>query len=631
MKKKSKKKVGRPRKDSRLVALEGRPGRTNRQLKQYKNENAVDFSQKKEFIPFNFKFKGDKASRVIAFFKKYLTHTKGIWEGKKFKLLDWQIELIQKLFGTLKSNGSRQLKTCYCSIGKKNGKSELASGLALYLLVADDEGGPEVILAAADREQASIIFNVCSVMVKNNKKLSRSLKVTDSIKRILYPHRNGVLKVVSREAFSKHGLNISGCIIDELHAQPDRELFDVLTKGSGAARKQPIYLFLTTAGFDRKKSICGEVDDYAHKVKEGIIEDKTFLPVVYEVPEDADWENEENWKLANPSLGKIFDIENLREDYRKAKEVPTEENNFRRFRLNQWTKQETRWLSMAFWDACGGIVDPEALRGRTCYGGLDLATTIDIAAYVLLFPPVNGEAYSILPFFFVPEDTIKIRVKKDRVPYDVWVRQKYITATPGNIIDYSWIEATIKQTVEKYDVKEIGYDRWGATALVTDMVEEGLTMIPIGMGFASQSGPTKEMEKLIMGGKINHGNNPVLRWNFDNVSIKTDPAGNKKLDKEKSRDKIDGLVAMVLALDRALRHGAGGKSVYETRGILSVGSDKAKEEEKPREEVPEIKPIPTKAWEEKSCPKCGRNFEGDESRCKRCGRFRDWKGVKNGK
>jgi phage terminase large subunit-like protein len=266
-------------------------------------------------------------------------------------------------------------------------------------------------------------------------------------------------------------------------------------------------------------------------------------------------------------------------------ENPAFENSFKRLYLNMWTSQETRWLALEEWDACGYAIDLESLRGRTCYGGIDLATTTDVAAYVLVFPPENGEAYTLVPFFFVPEETVKKRSLKERIPYDEWARQKYIIPTPGNVIDYNFIKAKIRETAQEYNLREVAYDRWGATALVTDMTEEGLSMIPIGMGFSSMSGPTKEMEKLILSRKVNHGKNPVLRWMFDNVMMRSDPAGNLKPDKEKSKDKIDGIVASIIALDRALRNPVP-TSIYDDPEFLKKGGLFFLDHEEPKEEEP---------------------------------------------
>lgn len=506
----------------------------------------------------------DKAVRFI----EHLKHTKGKWAGVPFTLLPWQRdEIIRPLFGTLRPDGTRQYRTCYCEIPKKNGKSELAAGVALKLLFADKEPGAEIYSAAADRDQASIVFNVAAQMVRQNSALMDRCKIIDSQKRIVVHKTASFYRVLSSDAFTKHGFNVHGVIFDELHAQPNRELWDVLTLGAGDARTQPLIFAITTAGYDRN-SICWEQHEYALKVLKGIIEDPTFLPVIYAAEETDDWEDEAVWRKANPSLGHILDIERIREAYHKAKETPALQNAFRRLRLNQWTQQETRWVDISAWDATAGSVVPENLVGRRCYAGLDLASTTDIAALVLVFPEDDG-SFAVLARFWIPEENMRERVKRDRVPYDVWVRQGLIHATPGNVIDYGAIKHTIKALATEFEIEEIAFDRWGAVQISQDLDAEGFTMVPFGQGFASMSGPTKELLNLVLSKKLRHGGHPVLRWMADNMVVKQDPAGNVKPDKAKSTQKIDGMVALIMALDRAMRHQNVG-SVYDERGIRTL-------------------------------------------------------------
>ena len=517
------------------------------------------------FNPYNFK----KASEAIAFISR-LRHTKGRWAGEPFNLLPWQIDLIQKLFGTVREDGTRQYRWCYCEVPKKNGKSELAAAIGLKLLFADHEPGAEVYCAAADRDQASIVFNVAAQMVRRAKPLYERSKIIDSQKRIVVPGTASFMRALSAEAYTKHGFNSSGVIFDELHAQPNRELWDVLTLGSGDARTQPLVFAITTAGFDRH-SICYEQHQYAQKVLRGIIEDPTYLPIIYGAPEDANWEDEKIWIEANPALGQILDIENIRDQYRKSKENPAMQNMFRRLRLNQWVSQSVRFIDMGAWDACNARFDLNRLRGRTCFAGLDLSSTTDITALVLVFPPeIIGGIYEILCYFWVPEENMKERIKKDRVPYDVWVQQGFIEATPGNLIDYNYIVHRLNELSTMFDIKEIGFDRWGATQLMVDLEEEGWTVIPVGQGYSSMSPPTKELLNKVLGQKLRHAGNPVLRWMADNLVVRQDPAGNLKPDKEKSTERIDGMVALVMGLDRAVRN-TEGANIYETEDILFMG------------------------------------------------------------
>lgn len=379
------------------------------------------------------------------------------------------------------------------------------------------------------------------------------------------------IQVLSAESYTKHGLNVHGVVFDELHAQPNRQLFDVMTHGSGDARKQPLFFLITTAGTDRN-SICWEVHQKAKDLLEGRKNDPTFYPVIYGIDDDADWSDEKNWYKANPSLGVTVDIEKIRAAYINAKDNPAEENLFRQLRLNQWVKQSVRWMPMESWDKCDIAVDPETLVSRECYAGLDLSSSTDITAFVLVFPPrKESELYVILPYFWIPEETVSQRVRRDHVPYDVWVKQGSVMTTEGNVIHYGFIEKFISDLNKKYNIKEIAYDRWGAVQMSQNLEDAGFTIVPFGQGFSSMSPPTKELMKLVLEKRIAHGGNAPLRWMMDNIFVKTDSAGNIKPDKEKSTERIDGAVATIMALDRAIRCGNDtSESVYDRRGLLFI-------------------------------------------------------------
>lgn len=508
-----------------------------------------------------------KAQRTLKFINN-LKHTKGRWRGVPFDLLPWQEKIIRDIFGTVKENGYRQYNTAYVEIPKKNGKSELAAAIALYMTCGDSEWGAEVYGCASDRQQASIVFDVAIDMIDQCPALKKRIKPIMSIKRIVYQPTNSFYQVLSAEAYTKHGLNVHAVIFDELHAQPNRELFDVMTKGSGDARTQPLFFLITTAGTDRN-SICFEQHQKAVDILEGRKIDPTFYPVIYGLEDGADWSDEANWYKANPSLGHTIDIEKVRNAYLSAKENPAEENIFRQLRLDQWVKQSTRWMPMDKWDMCAFAVNEDALVGRECYAGLDLSSTSDITAFVLVFPPRNDtEKYIILPYFWIPEDNLKLRVRRDHVPYDVWEKQGILNTTEGNVIHYGFIENFIEELGKKYHILEIAFDRWGAVQMVQNLEGMGFTVVPFGQGYKDMSPATKELMKLTLEERIAHGGNPVLRWMMDNVYVRQDPAGNIKMDKSKSTEKIDGAVATVMALDRAIRNQGSGGSVYDDRGIL---------------------------------------------------------------
>lgn len=514
-------------------------------------------------------FDEEKAKRTVDFIG-CLKHTKGKWRGQPFELLPWQEKVIRDVFGTVKENGYRQYNTAYVEIPKKNGKSELAAGVALYMTCGDNEWGAEVYGCASDRQQASIVFDVAVDMVEQCPALKKRIKPVMSVKRLVYKPTNSFYQVLSAEAYTKHGLNVHAVIFDELHSQPNRELFDVMTKGSGDARTQPLFFLITTAGTDRH-SVCYEQHQKAEDILQGRKIDPTFYPVIYGASDDADWSSEEVWRNANPSLGHTIDIEKVRNAYLSARDNPAEENIFRQLRLNQWVKQSTRWMQMDKWDACAFPVDERELLGRECYGGLDLSSSIDITAFVLVFPPRNDtEKYIFLPYFWIPEENMVRRVRRDHVPYDVWAKQGFLQTTEGDVIHYAFIEKFIDDLGKKFHIKEIAFDRWGAVQMVQNLEGLGFTVVPFGQGFKDMSPPSKRLMELVLERNIAHGGHPVLRWMMDNIFVRTDPAGNIKPDKEKSTEKIDGAVAAIMGLDRAIRNEGSTGSVYDERGILSI-------------------------------------------------------------
>lgn len=512
----------------------------------------------------------DAADYAVMFIES-LCHTKGTWAGKPFALIDWQEQIIRDLFGVLKPNGYRQFNTAYIEIPKKQGKSELAAAVALLLLCGDGEERDEVYGCAADRNQAKIVFDVAVDMVRFCPALSKRVKILESQKKITYLPTNSSYQVLSADVANKHGFNTHGVIFDELHTQPNRKLFDVMLQGSGDARMQPLYFLITTAGNDIN-SICYEVHQKAIDIAEGRKVDPTFYSVIYGAAEDEDWTDPEVWKKANPSLGITVGIDKVQAACESAQQNPGEENAFRQLRLNQWVKQSVRWMPMDKWDACAFPVSEDDLEGRICYGGLDLSSTTDITAFVLVFPPLDEEdKYYILPYFWIPEETLDLRVRRDHVPYDLWERQGTLMTTEGNVVHYGYIEKFIERLGERFNIREIAFDRWGAVQMVQNLEGLGFTVVPFGQGFKDMSPPTKELMKLVLEEKIAHGGHPVLRWMMDNIFIRTDPAGNIKADKEKSTEKIDGAIATIMGLDRAIRCGNDtGASVYDSRGLLFI-------------------------------------------------------------
>jgi phage terminase large subunit-like protein len=495
------------------------------------------------------RFDIDAANRVKTFFLSFLCHSKGQWANQPFVLLDWQwLDVVAPLFGWIRPDGTRRYRRGYLEVPKKNGKSTLLAGLSLYLLAGDREPGAEIYSAAVDRDQASIVFNEAAQMVDSSPQLSQRLRVIRSTKRITFQKKNSVYRALSADVPAKEGLNAHAVLIDELHAQKNRDLWDTL-RYAGASRRQPLHLSITTAGYDRH-SICWEQHQYAQAVLENTVEDLSFFAYMTGAGMEEDWTSEEVWRRVNPSFGVIIDPDQFREDCTEARQSPAKENGFRRYRLNQWTEQDVRWLALEKWDACG--IPLEDLEGRECWAGLDLSSTTDITALVLVFP--GEDRYDVLPYFWVPEEGAHQRERRDRVPYRQWIKQGFIEATPGEVIDYDRIRARINELGEKYRIQEIALDRWNATQLATQLTGDGFEMVAFGQGYASMNAPTKKLEEVVLSGKLAHGGNPVLRWMAGNVSIETDAADNWKPSKKKSPERIDGVVALIMGLDRATTH-----------------------------------------------------------------------------
>lgn len=508
------------------------------------------------------------ADFVVAFIEQ-LRHTKGEFYNQPFELIDWQERIIRDVFGVLKPDGYRQFNTVYIEVPKKCGKSELAAAVALYMLCADGEQRGEVYGCAADRDQASLVFDVACDMIRLSPALMKRCDIRPSRKSINFGPTSSTYKALSADVAGKSGINVSALIFDELWVQKDKKFFEMMTVGTSDARKNPLHFIITTAGNDQN-TICYEIHQKAVDILEGRKSDPHFYPVIYGAKESDDWTDPKVWEKANPSLGITIGIDKVAAACEQAKQNPGQENAFRQLRLNQWVKQAVRWMPMDKWDACNFPVNAEALEGRVCYGGLDLSSTTDITAFALVFPPEDkNDKYQVLPYFWLPEETLDLRVKRDHVMYDVWEKQGYIMTTEGNVVHYGYIEKFIERLGEKYNIREIAFDRWGAVQMVQNLEGMGFTVVPFGQGFKDMSPPTKELMKLTLEQRIAHGGHPVLRWMMDNIFIRQDPAGNIKADKEKSTEKIDGAIATIMALDRAIRNGNdNGESVYDSRGLI---------------------------------------------------------------
>ncbi len=507
------------------------------------------------------------ATRVIRFFK-LIKHSKGEWAGQVFKLEPWQTFALMNIFGwKWKSTNLRRFRTCYIEVARKNGKSTLFAAIGIYLLAYDDEPGAEIVVGATKREQAKIVWSEAKRMVQRSSVLKKKIRTWRTS--LTVESTSSKFEPLGADEDTLDGLNVHASIIDELHAHKSRGVWDVIETASGA-RRQPLQLAISTAGFD-KHSICWEQHSYLEKILSGVLKDETYFGMIYTLDPGDDWEDESVWIKANPSLGVCVKLDDLRIQATRAKELPTQLNAFRRLRMNEWTESEVRWLPQGAWDKNQVPVDIDGLRGASCYSGLDLSSTTDLTALLHIFPPeMPGDDYRVLCRFFMPQDNITARVKQDRVPYDVWVRQGFITTTPGNVVDYEYILKQLENDAEIFDIREIGFDRWGASRIQVQLADMGFTVIPVGQGFQSLSPPMKELEKIILSGKLAHGGNPVLKWMASNVVVLSDPAGNIKPNKSKSTERIDGIVALIMGLDRCERGGGDTESIYEKRGFVCI-------------------------------------------------------------
>lgn len=518
------------------------------------------------------------AERVRTFFSRYLRHSKGDFSGKPFELLDWQWEhLVAKFFGWQRPDGTRRYRRADCWVSKKNGKSSLCAGLVLYALLADGEAGAEVYGAAADRIQASIIFNEAASMVLQSPALKGKLRVVETTKRIIYEEKRSFYSVLSKDARKTgHGINASFVVIDEKHVV-GREMRDTL-RYAGAARRQPSFWEISTAGND-KTSVGYETYVYAKKVLENVIEDPELLVFIAEAASNDVWESEEQWRRANPSLGHTISLDSFKGDFKEAAQgSAAAKANFCQLRLNIWQDAVETWLPMDKWDQCGGKIDEEALEGSPCYAGLDLASTTDTASLVLLFPLAGDEgsglgadsrdpaggvegadagegsqgAYAALLYVWVPEEACRRRERENRTRLDGWDREGFIEKTPGNAIDYEHIRATLRKLSDRFNIRQVAIDRWNATQLTLQLQGDGFEVLPFGQGYASMTAPSKELEAAVLSGRLKHGGNPVFRWYASNCSVEMDAAGNLKPSKKRSTEKIDGITALVMALGLAL-------------------------------------------------------------------------------
>ena len=518
-------------------------------------------------------FDAEAAQLRIDFIEACVHHVEGELAGEPLILERWQKSLIANLFGwKSKNTGLRQYREAFVFLPRKNGKTTVAASMVEVLIFLDSEPGAQIYSAAAERKQAALCFGIVKRQIGMEPALAGRCQ---AFAKTITVEAEGIsYEPISAEAHSKHGYNPHAVVSDELHAQPNRELIDVLESGMGA-RRQPLMIHITTAGYDRN-SICYEKYEAACAVRDNKGDpddpgyDPALLPVIYEAEKDDDWRDEKTWAKANPNLGVSVKLEFLQRECAKALSNPALENRFRRLYLNQWTEQDVRWLPMHHWDECEPL-DVLSLAGRECWGGLDLGSTRDTTSFVLVFPDEDGEGYSVLVWCFIPEEGAKQREQRDRVPYRNWVNAGHVLTTPGEACEYAWVRNKIVELAGIYEIQDIGFDAWNATETADELASaEGLVMVKMPQGTRTMHEPSKLLERLVINRQLRHGNNPLLRWMASNVAVRFDVNGNYMPTKAHTeRNRIDAIVALIMALGRAMV-GVNDRSVYEDRGLLTL-------------------------------------------------------------
>lgn len=482
--------------------------------------------------------------RIIAF-AEALPITSGMHAGQNVLFREWQKAFIRQVYGPQREDGRRRVRTALFSLPRKNGKTAICAILALAHLcgpAAEQRG--QVFSAAADRDQASLIFNEMRAMIEATPWLESRCNIQQFRKAIEDDVTGSIYQAMSSDARKAHGLSPSFVICDELAQWKSRELYDNLVTGTGA-RAEPLVVIIGTQAKD-DQHLMSELVDYGQKVIDREVDDPTFSATIYRAPEDADPWALETWEACNPALGDFRSLEEMETFAEQAQRIPAREAVFRNLYLNQRVDSEVRFIAAADWQRCAGEVDPVSLYGKPCYVGLDLSSTRDLTAAVAFFPD-GGE---VVPFFFVPGDNMREREDTDRVPYVTWQKEGLLTATRGRAVDKKAVAQRLAQLCADYDVKAVAYDRWRMEDLKRILDDEGinLPLVGFGQGFQSMSPALDAMETLVLDGKLNHGGHPVLTWNCSNCVVDTDPAGNRKLSKKRSREKIDGMVALIMAI-----------------------------------------------------------------------------------
>ena len=528
-----------------------------------------------EFVP-------ERAQRLIDFFQEELEFVEGGCAGQPFMLEPWEAAIGANAFGWVNvETGFRRYREVFIYVARKNGKTPFAAGLGLYATCADNEVGAQNYCVAGKRDQAGLVYRHADLMKRRNPGMSRILRSNKVSQSITYELFGNVLTTIPSDDRTAHGFNVHFVVIDELHTQRDRKLVDAMITGT-ASRDQPMIVYITTADYKRE-SICNEKYEYACRVRDGIIDDDSFLPVIYEALPEDDWTDPAVWAKANPNLGVSVKEDYLARECKRAQESPSYENTFKRLHLNIRTEQDVRWLQMDRWDLCGsykGLSDPwqirlamlEDFKHMRCWAGLDMATRNDLAALSLVFYDPESRDYHVLPWFWVPEENAEKRAREDRVDYPKWIKQGYVTATAGDVIDFARIRDDIYSLASDYEIMQIGVDPWNSQQLQQELKSAGFDVVAYIQSIPHLTGPTKELEALMLDGRLHHGGNPVLRWMASNATVWKNSNEDIRPDKKRSTDRIDGIVATIMGIGLILIQEKEQPSVYSAgdRGLLVV-------------------------------------------------------------
>ena len=520
-------------------------------------------------------FSRRSADEAAAFFPRHLRFTKGKWFGQPFHLQPWQAnDCIRPLFGWKRvvddappSMWPRRFRRARTWVPRKNGKTEQLGGIGNLLLVGDGEPGAEIYAIASKKDQAKIVFDVSQRMAMQDRQLAAALEF---LKPSTYcPALASVFRYLGGNPEGTHGLNPHACLGDEVHEWETMDLHTFIVQGMGA-RRQPLDITISTAG--KRGTVGFQFFDECEKIASGAIDDAETLIATYAAGKDDDWTDPATWAKANPNLGVSVSLEYLEDACRQAQQLPRLENDFKRYHLNIWTEQDVRWLPMDKWRACDRSADGDLLRwkrlfdelrGRKCWGGLDLASVQDITALCWYFPATEaGDPPVMLWRFWVPSDTVAERTKRDGVPYDQWVQMGAITATEGNITDYDVVRKHIDEDRSRFDVQAIGVDKFNSSQMIISLIGDGAPAKWFPQSMLSMSPPSKQLERMVLACDLDHGGHPVARWMAANAAVVGDANGNIKPSKEKSSEKIDGIAAAVIAIGMTLGDPEGPPSYY---------------------------------------------------------------------